>query len=180
VSKFVLLDRDGVINQRVPDGYVTEWAQFIFMPGALEGLRFLKENGYSAIIVSNQACVGKGLLSPSKLDEITQQFLKEIQAQGGAVCAVYYCPHREEEGCDCRKPKPGLLRRAQAEHHFDFADTLLIGDSESDLQAAHAVGSPALLISNDDTLQFGASPYRPRGVFPDLLAAARFLVEREE
>ncbi len=177
--KYVLLDRDGVINQRISGGYVTAWEQFVFAPGALEGLRFLALSGYSAVVVSNQACVGKGLLSPSGLEEITQRFLEQVKGHGGRIEAVYYCLHRKDEGCKCRKPEPGLLLEAQRQHQFSFASTFLIGDSETDLRAAHAVGSPALLIAADSAVVLGDVPWRPRATFLNLLAAARFITNNQ-
>jgi D-glycero-D-manno-heptose 1,7-bisphosphate phosphatase len=148
VGKFVLLDRDGVINRRKPDGYFTSWAEFEFLEGAREGNGRLTQNGYAAIVVSNQACVGKGLLSHSELASITRRFVEEVEKTGGRIHDVYYCTHRKEEGCECRKPQPGLILEAQRKHQFNFASTFMIGDSPSDLQAARTVGCPALLISH--------------------------------
>ncbi len=173
--KYVLLDRDGVINRRIPGGYVTAWENFVFAPGALEGLRLLALGGYSAVVVSNQACVGKGLITSSGLNEITCKFVKRVEEYGGRIEAVYYCPHRKEDACKCRKPQPGLLLEAQGKHQFEFASTFLIGDSESDLLAAYAVGSPALLISAGSPVPLGEVAWRPRAILPNLLAAAQFI-----
>ena len=175
--KYVLLDRDGVINQRIQGGYVTAWEQFVFAPGALEGLRLLALGGFSAVVVSNQACVGKGFITSSDLDEITCRFLKRVEEHGGRIEAVYYCPHRKDEGCKCRKPEPGLLLEAQRRHQFSFASTFLVGDSETDLLAAHAVGSPALLIAASDSVLLGDVAWRPRATLPNLLAAAQFIMD---
>ncbi len=175
--KYVLLDRDGVINLRIPGGYVTAWEQFVFAPGALEGLRLLAQRGYCAIVVSNQACVGKGLITPSGLEEITRRFIEKVGEYGGRIGGVYYCPHRMEDDCRCRKPQPGLLLKAQRKHHFSFASTFLIGDSETDLLAAGAVGSPALLIGADSSAVPGEVAWRPRAVLPNLLAAAQFILK---
>jgi D-glycero-D-manno-heptose 1,7-bisphosphate phosphatase len=179
MPRYVLLDRDGVINQRIVGGYVTCWEQFIFLPGALQALRLLTEKNFQLIVVSNQAGVGKGLMTAADLQEITCKFVKEAEAHGGRICSVYYCNHRAEDNCPCRKPKPGLLLKAQAEHHFTFADTFLIGDSESDLLAAHAVGCPAIMVSNTTTASFAALPHAPQATVPDLLAAATYLVTCE-
>jgi D-sedoheptulose 7-phosphate isomerase len=176
MPRFVLLDRDGVINRRIVGGYVTCWEKFVFLPGALEGLRLLAEKNYHPIVVSNQAGVGKGLMTAADLQEITRRFLAQVEAQGGRIHGVYYCTHRAEDDCQCRKPKPGLLLNAQAEHHFAFEDTFLIGDSESDLLAAQAVGCPAIMVSNTPSASFEKLPYAPRVTVPSLLAAAEFLV----
>jgi len=173
---YVLLDRDGVINERVMGGYVTSWEQFAFLPGALEGLRRLTQCGYIPIVVSNQAGVGKGLLSRETLDEITRRLLAQVEAAGGRLGGVYYCPHRDEDGCACRKPKPGLLFEAQKDHGFDFTETFLVGDSRSDLLAAQAVGCPAILVAAGaaPSLEGVATP--PRAVVRDLAEAAEYII----
>ena len=143
-QKFVLLDRDGVINRHIAGGYVTSWDEFEFLPRSLQGLRLLAEHGYAALVVSNQACVGKGLLTEEDLSSITKRFVAEVTASGGNIRAVYYCTHRaDEQGCSCRKPQPAFLLKAQAEHDFHFADTFVVGDSVSDIEAALRVGAPA-------------------------------------
>jgi D-glycero-D-manno-heptose 1,7-bisphosphate phosphatase len=176
MSGFVLLDRDGVINRRIVGGYVTCWEKFVFLPGALEGLRLLAEKNYHPIVVSNQAGVGKGLMTAADLQDITRRFLEEVEAHGGRIRRVYYCTHRAEDDCQCRKPKPGLLLNAQAEHHFAFEDTFFIGDSESDLLAAQAVGCPAIMVSNAPSAGFEKLPHAPQVTVPSLLAAAAFLL----
>ena len=123
MSRFVLLDRDGVINRRVRGGYVASWTEFVFLPGVLDALRLLSENKFHSLVVSNQACVGKGLISMAELEDITRHFIKEVTESGGCIHGVYYCPHREEDKCGCRKPKPGLLLKARRRHGFDFAKT---------------------------------------------------------
>ena len=175
---FVVLDRDGVINQRVVDGYVTCWEKFVFLPGVLDALRLLHEEDYRAIVVSNQQGVGKGLMSAADLEEITRRFVAEVKAQGGGIHGVYYCTHRAQEDCLCRKPKPGLLLRAQAEHHFAFQQTFLVGDTESDLRVAHAVGCPAIMVSDAPPAGLERLPHAPRAVVPSLLAAAEFLLSK--
>ena len=146
MSRYILLDRDGVINRRTPNGYVTSWEQFEFLPRALDALRLLAEDGYRALVVSNQACVSKGLINSEGLAELTRRFAEEVEKNGGHIDGVYYCPHQDRDGCGCRKPKPGLLLQAHREHRFAFAQTFLVGDSELDLIAAHTVGCPAILV----------------------------------
>jgi D-glycero-D-manno-heptose 1,7-bisphosphate phosphatase len=176
VSKFVLLDRDGVINRRIGGGYVTAWEEFVFLPRVLEAICILTQHGFGAIVVSNQAGVGKALMTSSALAEINRHFVKEVEAHGGRIVAVYCCEHRQEDNCQCRKPKPGLLLQAQRDHAFDFAETLLIGDSESDLMAAHAVGCPALLIGDNTRRDGRNSSPSPLATFPGLYEAVRFVL----
>src|SRR5579863_9120222 len=174
--RFVLLDRDGVINRRVRGGYVTSWDQFEFLPRALDALRLLHEHNYHAIIISNQACVGKGLLSSSELEVITRRFLLEVALSGGSISEVYYCRHRVEDRCNCRKPQPGLLLRARVEHHFLCEETYFIGDSPSDIAAAEAAGCPSILIQRDTFLESARHSEDPPLVASNLYDAAEMIV----
>ncbi len=141
----IFLDRDGVINHRISNGYVTSWDQFRFIDGIAETVASLRNLGLPVIVVSNQAGVGKGLIDESRLESITRRFVAELDLAGGRVDAVYYCPHRPDEMCGCRKPKPGLLEQASRDWHVDLARSVLVGDSASDLDAAAAVGCRAVL-----------------------------------
>jgi D-glycero-D-manno-heptose 1,7-bisphosphate phosphatase len=175
--QYLLLDRDGVINRRILGGYVTSWEKFEFLPRALDALQLLAARGYSALVVSNQACVGKGLISAADLDDLTRRFVSEVERRGGRISGVYYCPHKAEDNCGCRKPKPGLLLRAQREHSFDPAVTYFVGDSEGDLLAAREVGCPAILVEGE--IKRPSAPMdHLRAIVPDLYAAAEFILER--
>ncbi len=148
-----MLERDGVINRRVPGGCVTSWDQFEFLPRALDALRLLAENSYTALVVSNQAGVGKGVLSSKDLDAITRRFLLEVALSGGNITQVYYCRHSAEDLCNCHKPRPGLIVRAQVEHRFVAEETFLVDGSPGALQAADAAGCPAILIRRESFLE---------------------------
>jgi D-glycero-D-manno-heptose 1,7-bisphosphate phosphatase len=152
-QRYVLLDRDGVINRRTAGGFVTSWDQFEFLPRVLDGLRLLAENGCAALVISNQACVGKGLLKVSELEAITQRFRLEVALAGGNIKQVYYCLHVPSDHCSCRKPKPGAILRAQLDYAFDPKTTYFVGDSPSDLQAASAAGCPGMLLRRDAFLE---------------------------
>jgi D-glycero-D-manno-heptose 1,7-bisphosphate phosphatase len=135
----LFLDRDGVINRRIAGSYVTRWNEFEFLPGIVEALAALSEAGaYPIIVVSNQAGVGKGLISRPGLAGITSSFVDSLRRAGVPIDAVYYCPHTVEQRCDCRKPRPGLLTRAAAEWNLDLRRSVLVGDSLSDIAAASA------------------------------------------
>jgi D-glycero-D-manno-heptose 1,7-bisphosphate phosphatase len=151
-KRYILLDRDGVINRRIPNGYVTSWDKFDFLPGALEGLRLLALNNFTTLIVSNQSCVGKGLISSRDLDTLTQRFLIEVALAGGHIAHVYYCRHSENDCCSCRKPLPGLINEAQSHFHFLPSETFLVGDSRADLQAADAAGCPSIFLKRGSFL----------------------------
>jgi D-glycero-D-manno-heptose 1,7-bisphosphate phosphatase len=174
--KVILLDRDGVINRRIPGGYVTVWEQFVFLPGVLHALKRLAEEDLKVIVVSNQAGVGKGLLGEAALADITRQFVRPVEESGGKIHAVYYCPHRPDDGCQCRKPGPGLLLQAQRDHGFEFRDAVMVGDAESDVVAAHRVGCTSILIGDEDPSASRTRRHAPDWIFRDLREAVAFIL----
>jgi histidinol-phosphate phosphatase family protein len=143
----LLLDRDGVLNRRpAPGRYVRSWSEFAWVPGALDALRLLKAAGWRVIVITNQAGIARGELTQADLDEIHARLVAEARAAGGDIDAIYCCPHDWNEGCACRKPRPGLLFRAQRDHHLDLTRTPFIGDDERDAQAAEAAGCRFTLV----------------------------------
>ena len=149
----IILDRDGVLNEKAPRAnYVRNWGEFKWLPGARESLRMLKEAGFRVIIVSNQAGINRGAMSENDLFEIHRRMAKEVEEAGGRIDAIYYCPHDWDEGCECRKPKPGMLFQAQHDFNLDLSRTLFIGDDERDGQAAEAAGCLSALVSGEKTL----------------------------
>lgn len=144
----IFIDRDGVINERRPDDYVLNWSHFIFMPGIRTALRRLFSLGLPIIVISNQAAVGKGLLDLAGLRDITAQMHQTLLADGTFISAVYYCLHRPDENCDCRKPKPALLAAAADDFNIDMSRSIFIGDSDTDVQAARAAGCIPVLFGS--------------------------------
>src|SRR5580692_1912844 len=149
----IFIDRDGVINCRRPGDYVLNWSQFVFMPGIREALKQLSSLGLPMIIISNQAAVGKGLLDPAGLEEITTRMNEALLADGTSLAAAYYCTHRIEDACECRKPKPALLFSAAADFNIDLSRSIFVGDSDTDAQAARAAGCASVLFGSDVALQ---------------------------
>ncbi len=141
----VLLDRDGVINEDRP-GYVTRWEDFCLLPGALRALAALQSAGLRLAVVTNQSMVGRGFVAARALDEIHGRMLALCTASGVAIEGVFVCPHAPWEGCDCRKPRPGLLRRALAALGEPPDACVAIGDSVEDLLAARAANVPFVLV----------------------------------
>jgi len=149
----VFIDRDGVINCRRPGDYVLDWSQFVFMPGIREALKQLASLGLPMIVISNQAAVGKGLLDPASLEDITARMNEALLADGTSLAAAYYCTHRIEDHCRCRKPKPALLFSAAADFNIDLSRSIFVGDSDTDAQAALAAGCASVLFGSDTGLQ---------------------------
>lgn len=167
----VLLDRDGVIN-RDSDEYIKSVPEWMPLPGSLEAIASLTAAGFRVVVISNQSGIGRGLFSETTLGDIHAAMRAAVEAAGGKLTAIYYCPHRPEDGCDCRKPKPGLLRRAAAELDFALRGVPLIGDKSSDVAAAVAVGARPIVVGSR------AGERLPPGVerYADLAAAAAALI----
>lgn len=141
----VLLDRDGVINYNRSD-YVKSWAEFQFLPGALEALRVLASLNLPVAVISNQSIIGRGLVSQQTVDEINARMMAEVRAAEGRIDGVWTCPHTPQEGCTCRKPQPGLLLEAARVLGLDLMRSYFVGDAMSDIQAAQAVGCQPVLV----------------------------------
>jgi D-glycero-D-manno-heptose 1,7-bisphosphate phosphatase len=150
MKKAVFLDRDGVINRRLGESeYVTRWEEFHFLPEVADGIALLNRAGWSVIVISNQRCVAKGLLTIEGLEAIHRRMREELVAGGAQVDGIYYCPHAKELACDCRKPAPGMLLTAAKEHQIDLRSSWMVGDSETDVEAGKRAGCrTAQLVTN--------------------------------
>jgi D-glycero-D-manno-heptose 1,7-bisphosphate phosphatase len=141
----IFLDRDGVIIENRSD-YVKSWEEVQFLPGAFEALRRLGRSPYTVVLVTNQSAVGRGIISLEQATCLNQAVIAEVAARGGRIDAAYLCPHHPDQGCRCRKPAPGMLFQAAEELDLSLADSYLIGDALSDMQAAQAAGSRGILV----------------------------------
>lgn len=184
--KMIFIDRDGVINKD-PGGwtthsYVTKTHELQFLPGALKALSLLNRNGIRVVVVSNQAGVSKGYFTKEDLDIVNTRMLDAIGKAGGRVEEVYYCTHRDEDNCDCRKPKPGMLERAMGKYRISARDTFMIGDSKVDVLAGKALGMKTVFVlsgktSEDEMRKWGV---KPDYVFPHLLGAVEWILNKEK
>lgn len=141
----VLIDRDGVLVRMRPD-YVKSWSEVEILPGALAGLARLRAAGHRVAVVTNQACIGRGLVTADAVAEINKRLADEVRSAGGAIESFHVCPHLPDEGCSCRKPKPGLLLEAAERLGANPTECWLIGDQLSDIEAARAAGCRPLLV----------------------------------
>jgi histidinol-phosphate phosphatase family protein len=144
----VFLDRDGVINFERKD-YVKSTEEFVFIPGALEGLRDLATLKYPIIVVTNQSVVGRGIITGEKLDRINEHMIGNVKEHGGRIDWVFSCLHKPEENCDCRKPATGLFKRATEVFPISLSDSWLIGDAETDKVAGETVGCKIIMIQSN-------------------------------
>jgi D-glycero-D-manno-heptose 1,7-bisphosphate phosphatase len=141
MTRAAFLDRDGVINRRAPEGgYITRWEDLELLPGVAEAIALLNRSRFQVIVVSNQRCVAKGLISAHDLESMHQRMQEALAAAGARIDAVYYCPHEKQPACDCRKPRPGMLLEAARAHGLELAESWMIGDSDIDIQAGRNAG----------------------------------------
>lgn len=137
----LFLDRDGVINQRLPGQYVTDWSEFEFLPGVLEALALLKEVFFPIVVVTNQQGIGKGIMEEEDLHRVHQQMQDVITAEGGRIDGVYYCPELSTQAGNCRKPAPTMAQWAKQDFpEINWAQSVMVGDSRSDLEFGRNLG----------------------------------------
>jgi D-glycero-D-manno-heptose 1,7-bisphosphate phosphatase len=177
----VFLDRDGVLNENRAN-YVRTWEQVAILPGVLDAMQRLATSQFAVVVVTNQSAVGRGLMSVEVLAAINQGIVQQVQQAGGRIDAVYACPHGPEEGCPCRKPRPGMLLQAAQDLDIDLARSVLVGDAVSDLEAALAVGSrPVLVRTGRGTKQMARLADHGLGHVPvvaDLSEAVAWIIGR--
>ena len=179
----IFLDRDGVICENRSD-YVKSWREFEFLPGVKDSIAALSRLGLPIVVVTNQAAIGRGLVSAEAVEAIHERMVAEIAAYGGRIDRVIYCPHRPEDECACRKPKPGMLLQIAAEMKIDLSQSYLVGDAASDLQAGQEVGCRTFLVlTGRGAEQLGSVLQAPGGYFVtiarNLLNAADYILKAE-
>lgn len=156
--KAAFLDRDGVIN--LDRAYVSRWEDFEFVPGAVDAMRRLKKAGYALVVVTNQSGIARGYYSEAQYQALTAAMQQALLDAGTAVDAVYHCPHHPKGkvaelaiDCDCRKPAPGMILRAAKDLNLSLADSILVGDKPSDIEAARAAGVERAYIVQSDNAE---------------------------
>ncbi|MDH3586067.1 MAG: D-glycero-beta-D-manno-heptose 1,7-bisphosphate 7-phosphatase [Gammaproteobacteria bacterium] len=175
----IILDRDGVINHD-SEAFIKNEDEWRPIPGSLEAIAALTKAGFTLAIASNQSGIARGLFDQAALDAMHAKMLGLVHEAGGHISRIVFCPHGPNEGCDCRKPRPGLLE--QLAKHFDtsLAGVPVVGDALRDLEAAAAAGArPVLVRSGKGRKTEAALPERFAGVavYDDLAAAARALID---
>jgi histidinol-phosphate phosphatase family protein len=149
----VILDRDGVLNRRAARGeYVRSPADWAWLPGAVEALQLLSRAGWRLFVVSNQAGVAREAMTRENLEAVEERMLADLAGAGVSIDGIYYCLHGWDDGCACRKPRPGMLLRAAREHDLDLTRTPFVGDDERDGQAADAADAPFLRVDEHRSL----------------------------
>jgi len=177
MTRAAFLDRDGVINRKACEGkYVTRWEEMEVLPGVAKAIALLNQAGFRVIVVSNQRCVAKGLITVADLEALHRRLCEGLARAGARIDAIYYCPHETELLCWCRKPQPGMLLDAALEYGIDLGASWLIGDSKADIEAGCNAGcKTALLAGRDDPVVEG-----PDIIATSLLEAVLRVLQREE
>ncbi len=177
-ARAIFLDRDGVINKYPGDTkYVTSLKEFRFLPGAKKAIALLAKSGFKIFVISNQGGVNKGLFSADALAEITRKMLSDIEEAGGKVDGVYYCIHRQDENCSCRKPKAGLIHTAMTASPLDMKDSFFVGDTIRDIATAKSAGCKSILVFSGKEKAANSDKWevRPDFTFDNLYKAAKFI-----
>ena len=174
--KLIILDRDGVINYD-SDEYIKSADEWRAIPGSLDAIARLHHAGYHVVVASNQAGIARGKFNIDTLNNIHQKMHTHLAQYGGVISAVFFCPHGPDDGCDCRKPKPGLLLEVARRLKTSLESVYVVGDKLSDLQAASAAGAVPVLVKtgyglsvvNKGEVPPGVAVYNDLGDFVDQL-----------
>jgi D-glycero-D-manno-heptose 1,7-bisphosphate phosphatase len=163
MNKAAFLDRDGVINRKPLEGaYVTCWEEMHLLPGVAPAIALLNRAGFLVIVVTNQRCVAKGLVTARDLDSMHWRMRDGLAANGALIDDLYYCPHETKPACSCRKPAPGMLLAGARTHQIDLKVSWMIGDSEIDVAAGRNAGcKTARLLRSDETTNGNADVFAP-------------------
>lgn len=179
MSRLLLLDRDGVINQD-SDDYIKSVEEWVPIPGSIEAIARFTRNDWQVVVVTNQSGIGRGYYDLATLDAMHRRLGELLAEQGSALAGIEYCPHLPDAGCDCRKPATGMLRAAAERTGLALHNAVMIGDSFKDLQAARGAGATPVLVTTGKGRQTlkriaGDTEWSDVTVFADLHAAAEKL-----
>jgi histidinol-phosphate phosphatase family protein len=153
MNKAVFLDRDGIINKNPAEhDYVKSWNEFILLEGIVDALKLFQRLGYLTVVITNQAGISKGLMSEDTLLDIHNKLDKLLSGSGSKVDHFYYCPHKDQDNCGCRKPKSGMIRKAVKDLDIDLDSSILIGDSDTDLKLGKNTGIKTVIVKTDSNL----------------------------
>lgn len=177
--KLVILDRDGVINED-SEAFIKSPLEWRPIPGSLEAIAQLNQNGYRVVVATNQSGIGRSLFDMQALNAIHTKMHRALASVGARIEAIFVCPHTAADHCDCRKPKPGLLHQIANRFGMDLAGTPVVGDSERDLAAGAALGCRVILVQTGKGAQTLARGNLPSGttVFANLAGAVDHLLRQ--
>jgi len=180
LQKVIFLDRDGVIN-RDSSNYVKSWSEFVFLPGSKAALKQLTLNGFTLFIITNQSIINRRMVPMSVVNAIHTRMKTCIEAEGGTIRDIFLCPHTPEENCECRKPKPGLIHKAQKAYGIDLKTAFMVGDSAKDIECGKNAGCRFNLLVKTGSGMTAQKTLRENNLKPDHIAkdlntAARWII----
>jgi D-glycero-D-manno-heptose 1,7-bisphosphate phosphatase len=179
MSAWIILDRDGVINYDSPH-FIKSSAEWIPLPGSIEAIARLSQAGWRIAVATNQSGLARGLFDRAALQTMHDKMQALVNAAGGHIDAVFFCPHAPQDNCDCRKPKPGLLTQISAYWQTSLHGVTVVGDRLSDLQAAQAVGAQPLLVltgkGTQTQAELATTEFAQVPVYADLAAVTHALL----
>ncbi|WP_428353314.1 D-glycero-beta-D-manno-heptose 1,7-bisphosphate 7-phosphatase [Methyloprofundus sp.] len=177
-NKYVLLDRDGVINQDSGD-FIKSPDEWLPIDKSLEAIALLTQHGYQTVVITNQSGVGRGLYSDATLTEMHLKMTRLTEAAGGKISHIYYCPHLPDAGCECRKPLPGMLLQFSNDAEVALDDIYFIGDSLRDIEAGFAAGAkPILVKTGNGEKTLAANPDLNVPIFENLYDATDYILSK--
>jgi len=175
--RLVVLDRDGVINYD-SDLYIKSPEEWVPIPGSLDAIARLYKAGFTVVVVTNQSGVARGMFDLAMLAAIHAKMTAAIEAAGGKLAGIFFCPHKPEEHCNCRKPKPGMLWQIEQRFGTSLAQVPAVGDAWRDIEAAKAVGARAILVrtgKGEETIRQHSQMIGVE-IYADLAAVASHLI----
>ena len=175
--KLIILDRDGVINFD-SDAYIKSPDEWKPIPGSLEAIARLNQAGYHVVVATNQSGIGRGLFEMATLNAIHEKMHRALAQVGGRIDAVFFCPHAQDAGCNCRKPQPGLFEEIASRLNVSLDGVPSVGDALRDLQATTAVGGQPILVLTGKGKKTQVAGDLPAGtqVYADLAEAVKHLI----
>ena len=175
-KKILILDRDGIINRKAPKGeYITKWSDFHLITESINSLKQLAKAGFKFVVISNQAGIGRGMVSAAMVQDINQRMVNELHRNNIIVLQVYICPHHFEDNCCCRKPNPGMFFNASRDWLFRLDKTFFIGDDPRDCKAAYNAGSNSIFVGASSALSGLSNDELPQQTVADLSQVLFFL-----
>lgn len=180
LQNVIFLDRDGVINYD-SSNYIKSWKEYDFLPGSREAIAELTRAGYILILITNQSIIGRKMVPLAVLDDIHQRMGQAVAAAGGRIFDIFYCPHRPDDDCDCRKPEPGMIFQAKEKHGIDLPHTIMIGDNVKDVRCGQNAGCGATILvrtgcGRKAEQELAHKRISPTSVTDDLGSAANLLL----
>jgi D-glycero-D-manno-heptose 1,7-bisphosphate phosphatase len=173
-KRYVLLDRDGTLI--VERNYLSRVADLELLPGAVEGLRTLRDAGFGLVVLTNQSGLARGKLTPETLTAIHAELERRLEAHGVRIEAFYHCPHLPSDGCACRKPKPGLAERAAGDFGFELSQAFVVGDKASDVELGRNCGACTVLVRTGYGREWEAGGLQADYIADDVRDAAGWIV----